>query len=258
MDIDEIIERTTWDFFWVPQGVRIIDRPELLYLCSPRQSTTFNTVTRTRPQGPDHAAALVREVAEAHAGGVSRFQVTPQSDPALLRPALGSAGYALANEHDAMAMAVEDFTPRPSAGIEVRRVQDLAGLKENIRVCLAAFGRPSHFTEFTEAELDQQLGECTGEGCRVHRFIACDMAFHAELACSTGNVIFEVFVSAVRDLIAQIQLIYPDAVSLRDKSLQFHRRILDAVASRDSAAAGAAMREHVRAVEEAICRSTRS
>ena len=31
MNVDETIERTQWDFFWVPDDVEIVDRPELLY-----------------------------------------------------------------------------------------------------------------------------------------------------------------------------------------------------------------------------------
>ncbi len=184
MDTDEILERATWDFFWVPPGVRIIDRPELLYLCSPRPSTTLNMVARIRPRNPDHAAELVGEVAAAHAGRPSRFQLTVRSDTPLLRPVLESAGYALAHEHCSMALAVEDFTPRPSTGIEVRRVVDLAGLKDNIAVGEAAFGKTS---VFTAAELAQQVRECTAEGFRVHRFVAYDAATGAALSAANFN-----------------------------------------------------------------------
>jgi len=161
MDTDEILERTTWNMFWVPPAVRIIDRPELLYLCSPRPSTTLNMVAHIRPRNADHAAELVGEVAAAHAGWSSRFQLTARSGTPLLRPELESAGYALAHEHYSMALAVEDFTPRRSTGIEVRRVADLAGLKDNISVGEAAFGKTS---VFTEAELPQQVRECQQRG----------------------------------------------------------------------------------------------
>ena len=34
MNVDEIIERTQWDFFWMPDGVEIVDRPEIQYVRS--------------------------------------------------------------------------------------------------------------------------------------------------------------------------------------------------------------------------------
>ena len=184
MDVDETLERTSWDFFWVPPGVRVFDRPELLYLCCPRPSTLLNMVARIRPRDPDHAAVLVGEVAAAHAGWPSRFQLTARSGAPLLRPELESAGYALAHEHYSMALAIEEFTPRPSSGIEVRRVVDLAGLKDNIAVGEAAFGGTP---AFTEPELAQQLRECTAEGCRVHRFVAYDATTGMALSAASFN-----------------------------------------------------------------------
>ena len=48
MKVDEVIERTQWDFFWVPDDVAIVDRPEILYTHSAQHLKLFNQVTRTR------------------------------------------------------------------------------------------------------------------------------------------------------------------------------------------------------------------
>ncbi|MCB9744010.1 MAG: hypothetical protein H6740_15525 [Alphaproteobacteria bacterium] len=187
MTVDEILERTQWDFFWVPPGVEVIDRPELLYLRSSRPTTLLNMVTRTRPREAAHAEALVAEVAAAHVGS-SRFQLAPLSGTALLRPALEAAGYRMVNAHDALVIEVSEYTPRAVAGVEVRQVLDLAGLRDNVAVSSQVFGnRP----DFSEAELAQQLWECATEGCRVQRFVAYDTATGAPLAAANFNVFNE-------------------------------------------------------------------
>jgi len=184
MEIDETIERATWDLFWVPPGVLRVDRPEILYLSSARPTPTLNVVPRIRPEDEGHAAALVREVAAAHAGGPSRYQITQRSCAGLLRPELESAGYALAHEHDAMAVPIERFTPRPAANVEVRRVTDLARLKDNVAVSEAAFEIAA---AFLDTELMRQLRECTAPGCRVHRFVAYDTTTGAPVSAGNFN-----------------------------------------------------------------------
>ncbi|MCB9741962.1 MAG: hypothetical protein H6741_09825 [Alphaproteobacteria bacterium] len=184
MNVDVILERTQWDFFWLPPGVEQVDRPELLYLRSARPSTMLNMVTRTRPRGPAHAGELVAEVAAAHAGP-SRFQLVPQSGALLLRPFLETAGYRVSHVHDAMAIAVGDYQPRPASGVVVRQVLDLAGLRDSVEVSAQVFGdRPS----YSEAELAQQLHECSAEGCRVQRFVAYDAVTDQPLAAANLNL----------------------------------------------------------------------
>ena len=88
------------------------------------------------------------------------------------------------------------------------------------------------------------------------KFIEHDMAFHAELAKSTGNVILHLFMSTMADLICQVQFRYPDAESFRRKSLDYHRRVLDAVIDMDAQEAAATMQQHIKTVEAAICRKS--
>jgi hypothetical protein len=48
MHLDETLERTRWDLFWLPRGVRVVDRPDVLYLASPGGADYVNVVARVR------------------------------------------------------------------------------------------------------------------------------------------------------------------------------------------------------------------
>lgn len=89
-------------------------------------------------------------------------------------------------------------------------------------------------------------------------FIRYDMAFHLELAHSTGNPVFHVFVTSIMDLLAEIQFSYPDRTEERERSLGFHRNVFAAVEAQDGAAARAAMQGHILNIKERICRNSTS
>ena len=48
LSLNEVLERTQWDFFWVPSDVTIVDRPEIAYIHCARRVVYLNQVTRTR------------------------------------------------------------------------------------------------------------------------------------------------------------------------------------------------------------------
>jgi len=73
-----------------------------------------------------------------------------------------------------------------------------------------------------------------------------DMDFHQELARSTGNPIFPVFMASITDLVREVQFLYRDKIEFRQESVGEHQRILDAVRRQDGAAARAAIQEHIR------------
>jgi GntR family transcriptional repressor for pyruvate dehydrogenase complex len=77
------------------------------------------------------------------------------------------------------------------------------------------------------------------------RYIQHDMAFHQELARSTGNPIFHVFMASITDLLGELQHLYRDEVEVRQRAVDEHRQILDAVAAGDGARAKAAMQTHL-------------
>ncbi len=163
MDPDELLERTQWDTFWVPDDCRVVDRPELKVLASPRDVSYLNAVVRTR--GGDLAGA-VAEVSRLHAGVRSRWMVGPRSGGRALEVALASGGYEPTVDHWGYSVEVAGFRARGSG--ETRRVEDLDGLRAWVSVNQRAFWRD---LMKTEAELELELAQCTGPGARVHRVV---------------------------------------------------------------------------------------
>jgi GntR family transcriptional repressor for pyruvate dehydrogenase complex len=76
-------------------------------------------------------------------------------------------------------------------------------------------------------------------------YIQRDMAFHQELARSTSNPIFHVFMASITDLLGELQLQYVDDVEVRRLAVAEHEDILAAVRRGDAPAAKAAMQEHL-------------
>lgn len=171
LSVDEVLERSQWDFFWLPEDSRVVDRPELLYAVCPRNVLGLNVVTRTRPASEAHTTGLVAEVVEAHHQVRSRWMVTPACRNPALEQALTHAGYALQDEHVACALEVSAFVPRPHQGVTAHPVDSLDRLRDWLRVSHLAFNRslPQDI-----GYLVRELERCTGPGARVHRFVAYD------------------------------------------------------------------------------------
>ena len=168
MDIAARLERSQWDFFWIPDDAVVHERPELLYVACPRDIGYLNQVTRTDPAHAD-LDGLVAEVGDAHQNVGSLWIVPERIATPRLQGALGRGGYRPAIEHDARAIATDGYTPRPAASCEVRRVTTVAQLRDLLTVVNAAMGRDR---APTEAELQAELQQCADPNGRIHRFVA--------------------------------------------------------------------------------------
>lgn len=184
MDFDLALERTQHDLFWLPDGVRVVDRPELLYLSADRNEGYLNTALRLRADDA-RVPALVAEVNRAHAKVDSRWALAGEARRASVESALAAAGYHAEHEHFGFATEVDSFLPRRAdLRITVRRVTDLAGLRACVAVSSRAFDRAG--TE-DPADLAVQLEACTREAARVQRFVAYDRDTGEALASAGLN-----------------------------------------------------------------------
>jgi GntR family transcriptional repressor for pyruvate dehydrogenase complex len=77
-------------------------------------------------------------------------------------------------------------------------------------------------------------------------YVQHDMAFHQELARSTGNPIFHVFMASITDLLGELQFLYRDDVEFRQLAVAEHGEVLEAVGAGDGERAKAAMQRHLR------------
>ncbi len=196
MELDEVLERTQHDLFWLPAGVRVVDRPEIFYLAAPGSPDGYlNTVLRVRAEA-DRFAALVDEVDRAHEAVDSRWMLAGASRAAGLERALAARGYAVTHAHDGYAIGVDDHAGRATRGVTARVVETLDDLRAALDVLARAFDRPSALAargahpaerEREAARLAQLLTYCTGPTARVHRFVAWDDATGAPHATGAMN-----------------------------------------------------------------------
>ena len=137
MNTDDLIERTQWDTFWVPSGVSVIDRPELLLLSCPEAVHGLNAVHRLRSTDAD-LPRLLDEVTAHHVGRSSRIQLYPSNIRPAMDRALSSAGYTLTNHHDAHTLSTDARRAPTAAGLVVRPVDRLDRLVDAITVTHSA------------------------------------------------------------------------------------------------------------------------
>ena len=184
MTPDEMLERTQWDLFWVPDDTVVVDRPEVMYMDTPRDVPHLNSIVRLRAEGAQLEAVL-GEVTQAHAGRSSRLPVTPHNDRAPVLAALRRFGYAPGHEHDGFVMTTDTARPPLVEGLTVRRVDSRAVLDDAVRVMALAFGRDDLLSE---AEREQQVAACASPEGRVQRFVVYDA--HGEPMSHGGMTAF--------------------------------------------------------------------
>jgi hypothetical protein len=179
--MDLVLERTQCDAFWLPADARMVAREEVAYLCCPRDVSHLNVGLRLGAPA-DEIPRWVAEVAAAHAGVGSEWNLgAPSASPAAER-ALAAAGYVPVHRHDACAIEVGAYRAQASSGIVVHRIATLDDLDAAIAVSNAGFGlsrSPS------EAERHEDLRGCTGT--RVYRFLARDAATGEAVASAGMN-----------------------------------------------------------------------
>jgi GntR family transcriptional regulator, sialic acid-inducible nan operon repressor len=81
-------------------------------------------------------------------------------------------------------------------------------------------------------------------------FMACDMAFHREIAVISGNPIFPTLVEALFNWAREYYRSIVHAPGLEDLTLAEHERIVVAIGTGDGAAAEQAMRDHLTRANE--------
>jgi len=166
----DLIEHSQWDFFWVPEDVQIVDRPELLYARCARDVPMLNSVNRTRAE-PRRLPELVEEVCAAHPCVRSRWLVPARPGSDALERALDEAYYRPTFHADARAVSVAGYDRAGAAGLTVRPVRKMQDLLD----CIAAQERAfDDHSPQTDAQLNGFLDDCARPDARVHRFVAYD------------------------------------------------------------------------------------
>ncbi|MCA4134919.1 FadR family transcriptional regulator [Arthrobacter sp. M4] len=83
-------------------------------------------------------------------------------------------------------------------------------------------------------------------------WVALDASFHSAIARASGNKVFESVIVEIRDALAHQSETLNLVADRQHVSDEEHVRIVQAIENRDSAAASAAMADHLSAVSEAL------
>lgn len=164
---NERLERSQWDFFWVPEDVDVLDRPEVAAVRSEHPNPHLNMVTRTRMESP-RLGALVREMGAWFGRREARWLVPDTVDRRPLEAALSADGWAPAGRYEARAIRPEGYVKAPPRDVEVRRVESAEVLRDCVAVTGAAFGRDMTLGPRLEVS---ELAQCQSPAGRVHRYV---------------------------------------------------------------------------------------
>jgi DNA-binding FadR family transcriptional regulator len=93
--------------------------------------------------------------------------------------------------------------------------------------------------------LRERIEEQRAALTQMERFLACDMAFHREIARVSGNPIFPAVIEAVFQWAGDYYQPLVRAPGAEQLTLQEHTRLVDAIAAHDPDAAEQAVRAHV-------------
>lgn len=166
LSANERLERTSWDTFWIPDDVSLLDTPEILALRSDRSVAYLNSVYRHRI-ARQNVAKAVADVKAFH-GTVSCWQISDVVDTSALEKELERVGYLLQHEHDARTVYIDDFVPRSSSELTVKRVDCEEILRDCWQVSDEAFGR---VTERGDSDAATELALCKDGNARIQRFV---------------------------------------------------------------------------------------
>jgi len=184
MTPDDILEQTQWDFFWIPNDAKVVDRPEILYVYCPRDSKMLNTVTRTRST-PEQLSALIEEVKKHH-GAQSRWLVRDTDWTKPLEKELTKAQYKPSIYTYSMAIETDRYAKKPGNDFDVLQVSSKQELLDSASVLNVSF--PNGY-KISDKDADQFLKDCTGPNARVRRFIAYERKNRTPV-CFGGLTIF--------------------------------------------------------------------
>jgi len=101
----------------------------------------------------------------------------------------------------------------------------------------------------TDENLEALAETLDGMRRNVHNrraYVRHDLDFHQELARSTGNPIFHVFLGSILDLLCELQYLYQDSVEIREAAVAEHQEVFDAVTAHDGRRACVAIQKHIR------------
>lgn len=130
---------------------------------------------------------------------------------------------------------------RIQGGIDLRHVLEARIHLEGSIAQIAAIRRTPENLKKLEALVEAMRGSLNDRS----RNVRYDMDFHQELARSTGNPIFHIFIASIGDLICELHFMYQDNPETRPLVVAEHEAILEGVRQGQPDQAHSAMLTHL-------------
>ena len=182
--MDDILEQSQCDCWWVPGDVHVVNRPEITYMYSQREDRLYNSVLRVRAADSEHAR-LMEEVCHRHAHAESEWRLTESSSSAGLIQLLQAHGYDLRIRCVAYSLPVNAARPPPPDDVVIRQVQTRSDLLEMYSTMDRAFER--EVRDHDNDDLAHYLRLGVGPDARSRGFIAYDKATDEPLCAAAFN-----------------------------------------------------------------------
>ena len=187
MDLNHRLQATLTDYFWIPDHVHIVERPEVSF-CYSNDPNWFNHVSRlTLPidLSCHQAQALAAEVDQAHRRGTSRYFMAEEWIRESMIEAIEALGLQRGHTHRACGLRVDRYTPGPSTGLRVVRVQTLSQLMQAHAVAMRAFDKS---VIMPPSDAQEWLALSNRPASRSHRFLVSDLKTGEPLATGGVNI----------------------------------------------------------------------
>ena len=140
---------------------------------------------------------------------------------------------------------------------ESKKIADLHQVREVLEPAVAALAAQNAESDDIQ-KMEKIVQEMELNLSSGYRYIEADKLFHVALAEATKNLIFSLLLNSIVDLLQEARRLAISTPGAGDRSIHYHRRILEAVKNRDAEEAFIAMSEHMQQTKNDTNASVRS
>jgi GntR family transcriptional regulator, transcriptional repressor for pyruvate dehydrogenase complex len=140
---------------------------------------------------------------------------------------------------------------------DYKKIADLHQVREVLEPAVAALAAQNATREDIE-KMEAAIQIMEQNLSNGYRYIEGDKLFHIALAEATKNSVFTILLNSIVDLLQEARRLAISTPGAGERSSYYHRRILEAVKSRDAEEALLAMSEHMQQTEHDTNVSLRS
>jgi GntR family transcriptional regulator, transcriptional repressor for pyruvate dehydrogenase complex len=132
-----------------------------------------------------------------------------------------------------------------SSETDQKKISDLQEVREVIEPTIAALAA-IHARADSILKMDQSISEMDNQKFNSYPYIQADNNFHIALAEGSNNSVFLLLVNSIVDLLQEARKLAVSSPGAAERANYYHKRILNAIKSKNSQEAFDAMDEHMR------------